>query len=561
MRSATSYYDRVMAESVNGKAPLGTALLAAAILLLVSVAPVSALRAQSELPIVARVGPWPVATRLIAYDGRIWFANSVKGRNHNSADLYSVDPTTGDLRYERHLFSQDAGWPLVHNGRLYWPFEDSRISLSWGEVMRTNRGYWELQTIPSAVSYHTHALASLGDRLIAATSAWRAGLQISDDDGRTWRQLYDHPTPDRRVSRITALETLGDKVFAVLNGPNEAGLLVTDGEQVWPLDGWPKEKRVLSMAVFGDYLYGFVRTEVGVEVWRSDGETSERVRAAGEDWRPRAIAAGLQALWAITATNSSGAVWRSSDGREWTRVFDLTGGRPDELLIHDGQVYIAGAGSDGRSILWGPAPNRSSALSPEDEAPSYYLAAINRNSGNWDEQAAELIAVQSDPASYDRHARGLRDVVFRLASSRTPEGFFTARLDGPWPEGELSLIGGAVTAPRARLGRWVLLWGMALSGNGPVPVDYLREPWTAPANRSEKYFETAPAAIWAVAVTHQRDPATIDALIERLSYDDDPAWLRGDVVGALSALTGQRFAYNVPAWQTWWQSARPTSPE
>lgn len=547
-----------MAESVKGKAPLGAALLAAAALLLVSFMPVYSVRAQSELPIVARVGPWPVASRLIAYEGRIWFANSVKGRNHNSADLYSVDPATGDLRYERHLFSQDAGRPLVHNGRLYWPFEDSRISLSWGEVMRTNRGFWDLQTIPSAVSYHTHALASLGDRLVAATSAWRAGLQISEDDGRTWRQLYDHPTPDRRVSRITVLETLGDKVFALLNGPNEGGILVTDGEDVWTLDGWPNERRVLSMTVFGDQLYGLVRAEDGVELWRSDGQTSERVLAARDDWRPRALAAEPQAIWAITATIGGGAVWRSPDGRDWTQVYDLTGGRPDELLIHEGQVYVAGAGSDGQGIVWGPKPDWPVEAVPDDKTPSYYLYALGKELKSLDEETAKLISVQGDPASYARHAKGLRDLVFRLASSRTPEGFFTARLEGPWPAGELSLIGGAVTAPPSKLGRWVLLWGMALAGKGPVPVEYLREPWTAPANRSEKYFETAPAAIWAVAVIRQGDRATIDALIERLTFDDDPAWLRGDVVGALSALTDQRFAYDLPAWQDWWHSARPT---
>ena len=81
---------------------------------------------------MARLGPWPVASKPVAYGGRLWFANSVKGRNHNSADLYSYDPVKGGLRYERHLFSQDAGDPLVFRGLLYWPFEDARFSaLTW----------------------------------------------------------------------------------------------------------------------------------------------------------------------------------------------------------------------------------------------------------------------------------------------------------------------------------------------------------------------------------------------------------------------------------------------
>ena len=95
-----------------------------------------------EIPVLARIGPWPVASRPIGFDGRIWLANSVKGVNHNSADIYSYDPRSGALRYERHLFSQDAGQPLAWNGLLYWPFEDSRASLAWGEYMVTDGERW-----------------------------------------------------------------------------------------------------------------------------------------------------------------------------------------------------------------------------------------------------------------------------------------------------------------------------------------------------------------------------------------------------------------------------------
>ena len=120
------------------------------------------------LPVVARVGPWPVASRLIRYGGRIWLANSVKGVNHNSADLYSYDPVSGRLRYERHLYSQDAGYPLVFGGLLYWPFEDSRYSLGWGHFMATNGRRWRLGTIPSARSFHVHALTIFEGALLAA---------------------------------------------------------------------------------------------------------------------------------------------------------------------------------------------------------------------------------------------------------------------------------------------------------------------------------------------------------------------------------------------------------
>lgn len=70
-------------------------------------------KAEPSLQVLAEVEPWPVVSRLIGFDGRLWFANSVKGRNHNSADLFSYDPDEGDVRYERHLFSQDAAVPSL----------------------------------------------------------------------------------------------------------------------------------------------------------------------------------------------------------------------------------------------------------------------------------------------------------------------------------------------------------------------------------------------------------------------------------------------------------------
>jgi len=48
---------------------------------------------------------WPDVSSLIGYDGRLWFVNSRKYVNHNSADVWSYDPATGEARYERHLLS------------------------------------------------------------------------------------------------------------------------------------------------------------------------------------------------------------------------------------------------------------------------------------------------------------------------------------------------------------------------------------------------------------------------------------------------------------------------
>ena len=42
---------------------------------------------------------------------------------------------------------------------------------------------------------------------------------------------------------------------------------------------------------------------------------------------------------------------------------------------------------------------------------------------------------------------------------------------------------------------------------------------------------------------------TLDALIARLDRAGDPDWLAGDLVGALTALTGQRLGYDAAAWR------------
>ncbi|MEM9005546.1 MAG: hypothetical protein AAGE59_18730 [Cyanobacteria bacterium P01_F01_bin.86] len=91
-----------------------------------------------------------------------------------------------------------------------------------------------------------------------------------------------------------------------------------------------------------------------------------------------------------------------------------------------------------------------------------------------------------------------------------------------------------------------------MNGHGHIPVDLLTTPWTIPSNSRAKYWQPAPAAAWTVAQLGQADEETIAALINRLSFAEDPTWLRSDFVGALSALTGEQFGYDEAAWQHWW---------
>ena len=50
----------------------------------------------------------------------------------------------------------------------------------------------------------------------------------------------------------------------------------------------------------------------------------------------------------------------------------------------------------------------------------------------------------------------------------------------------------------------------------------------------------------------QGDAESLAALVARLNRTGDPDWLAGDIVGALTVLTGQRFGHDYDAWQSWW---------
>ena len=129
----------------------------------------------------------------------------------------------------------------------------------------------------------------------------------------------------------------------------------------------------------------------------------------------------------------------------------------------------------------------------------------------------------------------------------------TARLEGAFPERSLTYYGGQVEVEASSLARWYLLWALAQQGGGRVPPGLLAVPWDVPANRPEKYFHPAPAAAWAMAQLGQGDRESLTALVARLDRSGDPSWLAGDIVGALTALTGQRFAHDYGAWRSWWE--------
>lgn len=502
---------------------------------------------------LARPGPWSGISGLIGYGARLWFVNSVKFVDHNSADLYSYDPRAGRSRYERHLFSQDAGDPAVGGGLLYWPFEDARFSAGRGEYLVTDGHDWQWRILPHGEVFHVHAMAAHGGALFAATSGWRAGLQRSDDGGLTWRVIYDHATPAGSVSRLTTLAALDRVLYAGLTSPDQEGvkLLATAGGTLRPVAGWPPGEMVTALRAYRGWLYGVNVAAGRRALWRSDGTVVERV--GGLDGEAvRALAAGPDALWAVSARGGGGTLWRSADGTSWSAEQRFEGAEPLDVAVYAGRVYVGTAGPGGRGTLWGPAPPApaEAPLGPRPLPPAPRRLAPGELPG----ALRALDAALGDPSSYAAHGARLRAALEPLAQSGLAEAGpeLARRLDAAVPDIDVVLFGGRLSVPAAWLARWYLLWAVALDGHGRVPPALLAEPWTARPNRAEKYLDPAPAAAWAAAQVGQADPETLASLIARLGSAGQPPWLEGDLVGALTALTGERFGYDVAAWRDWW---------
>ncbi|NNF80012.1 MAG: hypothetical protein HKN05_18470, partial [Rhizobiales bacterium] len=324
-----------------------TYLLAALILGLIF--PGQNLWAAEQLKVLAHVGPWPVIDRLIGYGGKLWFSNSVKGRNHNSADIWSYDPSSGNVRYERYLHSQDAGGPLIYRDLLYWPFEDSRFSLGWGMIEVTNGKDWAPLLVPTAEIFHLHHLTEMNGDLLAVSSAWRAGYQRSRDGGKTWSRAYDHMTPKGRVSRFTDTVSVGGKVYSRLRARGLTMLTVWTGDgPVREVSGWPQGSPVSALLAHKNTAYAVTRQKKTSSVWRLSGEGANRLTPPEEAWRVMDMTSDGQSLWAVTRAGDQSKVWQSKDdGETWSVAYEFSGGFPWSIHVLDGQVYVGGRGPDG----------------------------------------------------------------------------------------------------------------------------------------------------------------------------------------------------------------------
>ncbi|MDH3660390.1 MAG: PQQ-like beta-propeller repeat protein [Alphaproteobacteria bacterium] len=530
-------------------------MIRALVLLLLSMA--SPLQAEDLALARHEIGPWPVVSKLIGYRDRIWFANSVKGVNHNSADLYSIATHGGSPRYEGHLFSQDAGDPVVHGGLLYWPLEDARTEPGIGAFDVTDGRRWEHGLVPTEQAFHLHAMVVRGDSLYAALSAWKASIARSDDGGETWRTVYLHPTPDRRVSRITGLVVLGDGIYGTLSAPDGRRLIRVDDGSGEPVPGWPGG-RSHGLVVHKGRLYGIAANPAaGGLIWRSDGRRSEDVWTSPDGWTPRALASDGEELWMAGDQDGEASLWTSPDGRDWFKVATLGAGVAYDAIAHKGVIAVGGRGDNDVGILWVLGPSSITEHTIDAPSPSWpSLARAGSADVDWADAAAKLDRLLADPKTYERYGGRLRQAILDLPRGRVPPEFYPERLDAPMPSAPLPMFGGVVLDRMADMGRWRAYWGVGLARSGQVdPADILR-PWNYTPNRPAKFFSTPEIAIWVAGRLARPDAEVLDALVQRLEDQATPLWLKGDAVGALFSITGERLGYDAKAWRRWLDGRR-----
>ncbi|WP_416896711.1 MAG: hypothetical protein ACMVY4_14395 [Minwuia sp.] len=488
--------------------------------------------AAEPLPLLTQAGPWTYAARPIGYDGRLWFANANRWPDHNSADIWSVRPDGGDLRRERRLFSQDAGEPVVHGGLLYWPLEDPRVSLGWGQIAVTDGKRWSMLETRTGRQFHLHGLFADGDELLAAGSSWVAQVLRSPDGGVTWSTFYEDERRESRLSRTHQLVPLpsglfgdrmsfsdGERRFTMLRHENWGATPLPD----WPDDGWVR--RAVPWRGGGLALTGSGPGQ-HLRVFGADAAVSDLPdRVIGID-----IDADGDGTVCLLGKRQPRLheIWRLS-GDTWELAFEFVADEAVELRLIGGAPVVAGT-LEGVGAVWGRPgviPTARTGTLPRQ---------IREQRPDRDAALEEIRRALDDPDSYRGHGLILRNLLDRWIVRGLPGTELEPLLDGPFPAGEVRLIGGRNNAGYPRFGRWVLTWAMRRSGTGRVPASWIGQAFDEEQNASEKYFSEPLAAILTAGANGQDDGETAAALRERLTRTTDPDWLRADAEEALRRL-------------------------
>ncbi|MFN0302235.1 MAG: alpha/beta fold hydrolase [Burkholderiales bacterium] len=335
--------------------------LAIIVTIMVPLHAASATRDARLVPLL-RIGPWTAVFGMIGFGDRLWFVNSAKFRDYNSADIYSYEPKTGRVRYEQHLFSQDGGRPAATDEHLYWPFEDGRFSAGHGEYMVTNGSDWRWRAVPTRRIPHVQTMHGLGAMLYAGSGGFIAALHGANDGGITRRALYSHRNAPDPYSRIISLGDLDGVLHVGLqtDKTNTIKLLHLRESELVSVPHWPRAKSADALPAFRGRLFAMRSRNGADRLWRTDGRVSQPVKSL-DSTGIRARAAGKDGIWAVGATATGCSLGVGSailntpiagpDGHPRRRVAVLDS-EISHLDVGDGDPVVFLHGNPTWSYLW-----------------------------------------------------------------------------------------------------------------------------------------------------------------------------------------------------------------
>lgn len=516
---------------------------------------------SASLQQIAKLPQWPGVSQLIAYQDRIWFVNSEPYEDTNVADIYSHVPGTTSLDYERSLFSQDAGNPVVYKGLLFWPFEDPRSSAGSGEYAVTDGTDWAWRIMQSGSVMHVHAMGVCDDHLVALTGSWNGQLHRLDAND-IWQLQFEYPAGAAPFSRLVSFDQFNGHclVGASANGQNEPKLLRFEGNTHIPVSSWPASDRVEEITVHKTSLFAFADSATGRELLHFDGEKTKVIKHP-DGHRPRGLHSDGETLWLITGKsqekNDAGGLWTVDDNGDITRVAAFSD-TPIDLTGYQNQLFIGTYSGEG-GALWSYTIADSKVKEQLTDRSSIRLPQSD-NSQPLDEKLVqtlfqELLELVENPQNSASFARGLRRQISRHPDGAKPEfGEAVTRLLSEELEGESVTMFTEETISWQSLVHWYLISALARNGHGLLKPSFINSGQRISDQFSGKVFNPMVAAIVAVGWLGQDDPATISALMKRLNHDSDPAWLKADLIGALTATTKMTFGYDIDAWNVWWQT-------
>ena len=289
------------------------------------------------------------------------------------------------------------------------------------------------------------------------------------------------------LCRLAKLET---GVAGLLRDPNGFHLIVAAPEGVRMMADWPVSKSPSQLASLGGWAYGLVNRDGVRELWRSDGTVAERVFRFTESVRPFALTSGEGALWALSGSKSETAVLKSADGRAWSTVAQVSGGKAYDLLASEGALVVTGAGADGQGIVWGRFSDAVSAAGAVPVAALHELLAPNRHTKSTGRTPRHGWMLSSRKKNLTQISAGRSvlwclNILWRVRRRIFLPNAFRARA----PPARLTRSRDVEIADRGSIGAFWLLWGLGLAKNGTVPPNIISAPWTVRENGAAKYFE------------------------------------------------------------------------